>query len=151
MLVLLKFPKRPQNINGCADAVVPWESWKIFSDHVFFKLCYASESFTLEAVDRRLKNNSFLSLLTLVVKKLYTVVVPNMHFSINPWRVLHIFKRDNARVCVCVRAFVRYAKKSRNKNISKFFPFSLPSETCASLRIRVRERPEKIFSIISVM
>ena len=35
-----------------------------------------------------------------------------MHFSINPWRVLHIFKRDNARVCVCVRAFVRYAKKS---------------------------------------
>ena len=53
-----------------------------------FKICHTSKSYALETVDRWPKNNSYQSLLTPVIKKLYTDIASNMHFNQNFRRVL---------------------------------------------------------------
>ena len=86
--------------NRCVENPTSWESWETLLNYVFLYINYTSRSYALETVERGLKNSSFHSLLTFVIKALYALPL-QIFTSLCLWRVRKIKKIQKFGHLVC--------------------------------------------------
>ena len=126
--------------NRCVENSTSWESWDTLSNYVFLWINYTSKSYALETVETGLKNSSFNTLLTLVVKALYALSL-QICTSLRFWKVRKIKKiqKFGHLVWKCDVNTLTFSEKlplirfqgsfNNHYRLSIFFICSTPSKT----------------------